>query len=134
MAGYSKTSLTKKLGIKEGSHVLLVGAPGGYLALLHPLPNAVHFASRISSATDLVHVFSTRRTELQRMLVRYRQRLKSTRTIWVSWPKKSANVPTDITEDTVRELALPLGLVDVKVCAIDEVWSGLKLVIRKEHR
>ena len=134
MAGYSGTSLTKKLGVKEGSHVLLVGAPIGYLSLLHPLPNGVHFASRISDVTDVVHVFSARRVELQRMLVRYRQRLKSTGMIWVSWPKKSAKVPTDITEDTVRELALPLGLVDVKVCAIDEVWSALKLVIRKELR
>ena len=134
MAGYSGTSLTKKLGVKEGSHVLLVGAPNGYLSLLHPLPKGVRLASRMSDVTDICHVFSTRRVELQRMLVRYRQRLKSTATIWVSWPKKSAKVPTDITEDTVRELALPLGLVDVKVCAIDEVWSGLKLVIRKELR
>ncbi len=114
--------------------MLLVGAPIGYVSLLHPLPNGVHFASCISDGTDVVHVFSARRVELQRMLVRYRQKLKSTGTIWVSWPKKSAKVPTDITEDTVRELALPLGLVDVKVCAIDEVWSGLKLVIRKELR
>ena len=134
MAGYSGTPLAQKLGVKEGSHVLLVGVPAGYLALLRPLPDGVHFGSRISEVTDIVHVFSTRRTELQRMLVRYRQKLKPTGAIWVSWPKKSAKVHTDITEDVVRELALPLGLVDVKVCAIDEVWSGLKLVVRKELR
>lgn len=133
-AGYSGTPLAKKLGIADSSNVVLVGAPDEYLSLLEPLSPGAKFGSRISEATDVVHVFSTRRAELQQMLVRYRERLKPTGTVWVSWPKKSAKVPTDITEDTIRELALPLGFVDVKVCAIDEVWSGLKLVVRKELR
>lgn len=134
MAGYSGTPLAKKLGVKEGSHVVLAGAPPEYFSLLEPMPGQVHFSPRISEVTDIVHVFSTRRAELQRMLVRYREKLKPTGMVWVSWPKKSAKVPTDITEDTIREVALPLGFVDVKVCAIDDVWSGLKLVLRKELR
>ena len=114
--------------------MVLVGAPDGYLSLLEPLPPEAKFGPRLSDATDIVHVFSTRREELQQKLVRYRERLKPAATVWVSWPKKSSKVPTDITEDKIRKLALPLGFVDVKVCAIDEVWSGLKLVVRKELR
>jgi hypothetical protein len=134
VAGYSGSPLTKKLGIKEGSQVLLVGAPGHLQDLLAPLPEAVEFVSGLTESTDIVHIFSTRRAELREALADFRPRLKPTGTVWVSWPKKSAKVPTDITEDTVRELALPLGFVDIKVCAVDEIWSGLKLVIRKELR
>ena len=134
MAGYSGTPLTKKLGIKEGSTLLLLGAPDGYLDLLAPLPEAVEIVSQVSDSTDLVHVFSTRREDLEETLLALRTQIKPTATIWVSWPKKSSKIPTDITEDTIRDIALPIGLVDVKVCAIDDIWSGLKLVIRKELR
>jgi hypothetical protein len=133
IAGYSGTPLAKKLGITDKSKVLVVGAPDGYLSLLEPLPSEVTFTARLST-TDIVHVFTTRRSELQQQLMRFREKLKPAATVWISWPKKSSKVPTDITEDTIRELALPLGFVDVKVCAIDDVWSGLKLVVRKELR
>ena len=134
MAGSSGTPLAKKLGVKEGSHIVVAGAPTYYFSLLEPLPARVHFSSRMTDVTDIVHVFSTRRAELQGMLSRYRQTLKPTGMVWVSWPKKAAKTSTDITEDTIREIALPLGFVDIKVCAIDDLWSGLKLVIRKELR
>jgi hypothetical protein len=134
MAGYSGTPLAKKLGLKEGTSVVVVDAPKGYRKLLEPLPAAVRFSSTIGPATDIVHVFSTQKTHLARTLGVVRKKLSSKAAVWVSWPKKSAKVPTDITEDTVREIALPLGFVDIKVCAVDEVWSGLKLVVRKELR
>jgi hypothetical protein len=134
MIGYSGTPLAKKLGIKEGSRLLLVDAPDDYLALLEPLPEDIQFDIQLSEATDIVQIFSVHRAELQQLLASYRAKLKSTGMIWVSWPKKSAKVPTDITEDIIREVALPLGYVDIKVCAVDQVWSGLKLVIRKELR
>ena len=134
MAGYSGTPLAKKLGIKVGNKVLLVGAPEGFPKLLEPLPEAVQFVARLSMSTDIVHVFSARKAELQSALTAFRTKLKPTAMVWVSWPKKSSKVPTDMTEDAIREVALPLGFVDIKVCAIDEVWSGLKLVVRKELR
>lgn len=134
MAGYSGTPLAKKLGIREGSKVNLIGAPEGYLKLLEPLPVDIEFVSRVSQSTDIIHFFCTQRTELEKALSTFRGKIKPTASIWVSWPKKSAKVPTTVTEDTVREVALPLGFVDIKVCAIDDVWSGLKLVIRKELR
>lgn len=134
MAGYSGTSLAKKLGIKEGVRVLVVNAPTDYRRLLEPLPASVSFESRLTQSTDIVHLFTVRKEELQRVLTNYRKKLKSTGAVWISWPKKSSKVPTDIIEDTIREVALPLGFVDIKVCAVDEVWSGLKLVIRKELR
>lgn len=134
MAGYSGTPLAKKLGIKEQTSVVAVDAPKGYRRLLEPLPAAVRFSSKIDEKTDIVHIFSTEKSDLSRELVSYRKKLGPNAAIWVSWPKKSAKVPTDITEDVVRELALPLGFVDVKVCAVDDVWSGLKLVVRKELR
>lgn len=134
MAGYSGTPLSKKLGIGAGCAVYLHGAPAGYARLLEPLPADVRFASRLTRSADIVHVFSVRRSDLQRSLARFRKTLDPDATVWVSWPKKASRVATDITEDTVRELARPLGFVDVKVCAIDDVWSGLKLVVRKELR
>ena len=134
VAGYSGTPLAKKLGIKEQANVVAVGSPRGYRELLEPLPAAVRFSSKIDNTTDVVHVFSTKKSELTRALASYRKKLDPSATVWVSWPKKAAKVPTDITEDTVREVALPLGFVDVKVCAVDDVWSGLKLVVRKELR
>jgi hypothetical protein len=133
-AGYSGTPLAKKLGIKEQANVVAVDAPANYRKLLEPLPAAVRFSSKTDETVDLVHVFSTQSASLARALEKYRKKLDPSAAVWVSWPKKAAKVPTDITEDVVREVALPLGFVDVKVCAIDDVWSGLKLVVRKELR
>lgn len=134
MAGYSDTPLAKKLGIKEGFKVFLVKAPAQYRALLEPLPARVSFPGTANSSTDLVHAFATERSALARLLPVLRKKLANDAAVWVSWPKKSSKVPTDITEGTVRELALPLGFVDIKVCAVTEVWSGLKLVVRRELR
>jgi hypothetical protein len=134
MAGYSGTPLVKKLGIREGSKLYLANAPNNYLKLVSPLPDGVKIVSRVSSNTDMVHIFSTKEVHLTRTLRAVLPKIKQDGMIWVSWPKKSAKVPTDITEDTIRKVALPLGLVDIKVCAVDDVWSGLKLVIRKELR
>ena len=134
MAGYSGTPLAKKLGLKQGTRLRPVGAPDGYQDLLEPIPSGVEFVSSLSDSTDIIHLFTSQRDHLQTLLTTYRTNLKPTGTIWVSWPKKSARIPTDITEDTIREVALPLGFVDVKVCAVTDVWSGLKLVIRKELR
>ena len=134
MAGYSGTPLAKKLGIKEQTSVVAVDAPDGYRKLLEPLPAAVRFATKIDKTVDIVHVFSTKKTQLARALASYRKSLQPNAAVWVSWPKKAAKVATDITEDVVREVALPLGFVDIKVCAVDDVWSGLKLVVRKELR
>jgi hypothetical protein len=114
--------------------VLLLGEPEGYAMLLDPLPQGVQFDSRPSHAIDIAHVFVTRKEELKEHLSNLRNRLKPEAMLWISWPKKAAKVPTSVTEDTIRELALPLGFVDVKVCAVSEVWSGLKLVVRKELR
>jgi hypothetical protein len=134
MAGYSDTPLAKKLGIKEGFTVLLVKAPVQYRALLAPLPASVRFTSTANSSTNLVHAFATERSALGRLLNTLRKKLSHEAAIWVSWPKKSSKVPTDITEDAIREIALPLGFVDIKVCAVTDVWSGLNLVVRKELR
>ena len=132
--GYSGTPLVTKLGITPGAVVITIDAPATYQALLAPLPDGVRFALRVSRATDVVHLFATRATALRRALERIRQKVRADAAVWVSWPKKASKVATDITEQTVRDIALPMGLVDVKVCAIDETWSGLKLVLRKELR
>ena len=132
--GYSGTPLAKKLGIAAGDEVLLVGAPANYRELVAPLPDGVRFVSRMGQWTDVVHVFATQRTKLEKSIRAAGAKMKPEGVIWASWPKKSSKVPTDITEDVIRELALPLHLVDVKVCAVDEIWSGLKLVIRRERR
>lgn len=134
MAGYSGTPLAKKLGIKEGSRLFLSGAPKNYLELVAPFPEGARVVPRIDGETDIVHIFSTGRAQLATMLRASLAKLKQDGTIWVSWPKKSSKMPTEITEDTIREVALPMGLVDIKVCAVDDIWSGLKLVVRKENR
>lgn len=133
-AGYSGTPLAKKLGIREGALVCTINAPANYATLLAPLSPGVQFAPKVARTTDLIHLFATERRVLARSLPAFLKAMRPDAAIWVSWPKKAAKVPTDITEDTVREIALPLGLVDVKVCAVDAVWSGLKLVIRKANR
>jgi len=133
-AGYSGTPLAKKLGFKEGSRVFVFDAPGGHKKLLEPLPSEVIFQNEAGKTTDIVHRFVTQASELKKQLTTLRKKLKPDAAVWVSWPKKSSKVATDITEDTIRALALPMGFVDIKVCAVDEVWSGLKLVVRKELR
>ncbi len=133
-AGYSGTPLAKKLGIKAGGRVFVSGAPKNYLQLLAPLPGGVTFADSLSETTDIAHIFAKRRTELENALRSWRTELRPDSAVWVSWPKKAAGVDTDITENAIRTVALPLGFVDIKVCAVDDLWSGLKLVIRKELR
>jgi hypothetical protein len=133
MAGYSGTPLPQKLGIKPGTTVVVINEPPKYRKLLGRV-DQVTFSNRIGANSDFVHLFTKRRSELQNKLSILRRKIADNGTTWVSWPKKSANVPTDITEDVVREIALPLGLVDIKVCAVDETWSGLKLMIRRENR
>ena len=132
-AGYSGKAVAEKLGIREGCRLLTLGAPDDYVAMVGPLPS-VAMGARAGTSIDLAHVFSTRRAYLRRRLLSLRKALRSDAVVWVSWPKKSAGVSTDITEDTIREIALPLGYVDVKVCAVSDVWSGLKLVVRTALR
>jgi hypothetical protein len=134
MAGYSGTPLFQKLGIKPDTTVLVIDPPNNYRKLLGQLPSGAHLTERAPNAVDFVHLFTARREQLHTELKRLRNKLSDTGTIWVSWPKKSAGRPTDVTEDTIREVALPLGLVDTKVCAVDEIWSGLKLMVRRENR
>lgn len=134
MAGYSGTPLAAKLGIKPGAEVHPIGAPAEYRTLLAPLPDGATISPRLSSRTTIVHLFSTTKQNLTEQLKGLRTRLGPEIAIWVSWPKKAAKVPTDITEDVIRQVALPLGYVDIKVCAVSDVWSGLKLVVRKELR
>jgi hypothetical protein len=132
--GYSGKPLAAKLGISEGTAVAAIGAPADYAQWLAPLPPGASIASKATASTRFVHLFATDRARLGTALKLYRECLPPDAVLWVSWPKKSAKVATDITEDTIRELALPLGYVDVKVCAVSEVWSGLKLVVRKALR
>ena len=134
MAGYSGTPLLKKLGIKEGHAVYVVSPPADYMKLLGELPQSARVIKRWSGAPDIIHLFSADRKELLRLLSEWRKKMPQNGMIWVSWPKKASKIPSTITEDVIREIALPIGLVDVKVCAIDEVWSGLKLVIRVTER
>jgi len=133
-AGYSPNRLNRKLGLKAGYRIAVVNPPDRYWDLVHPLPEGVGVAGARARRLDFVHVFVERRAELQRALPKLVARIRPEAMIWVSWPKKTSGVATDVTEDVIREIALPLGLVDVKVCAVDETWSGLKLVIRVEHR
>jgi Protein of unknown function (DUF3052) len=133
-AGYSGTPLAKKLGIGSSTRVFLSGAPKRYLDLIAPVPEGARIVRKIDDATDIVHVFATDRVRLAALLRSSLAKLRPDAAIWVSWPKKSSKVPSDITENTIRELALPMGLVDIKVCAVDDTWSGLKLVVRKQNR
>ena len=133
-AGYSGTPLAKKIGIKPGMRLLLLSAPADYRSFFSDLPERVVLAKRADASIDLTHLFVTKRAALQRHLNELRGSLRSDAVVWVSWPKKAAKVPTEVTEDTIREVALPMGYVDIKVCAVTPVWSGLKLVVRKESR
>ena len=132
--GYSGKPLVEKLGIEHGMRVAVLDAPDGYLGLVDPLPDGVRIEAALVGLPDLVHVFVRERAHLAATLADLRERIDGATPVWVSWPKKSSKVATTVTEDVVREVALPLGFVDVKVCAVSEVWSGLKLVVRKELR
>lgn len=133
--GYSGKPLAEKLGIKPGTRVLAINAPRAYRKMLRPLPARVSFVRPATAEeVDLVHLFVSRRAELEGELPRQRRKMADTSAVWVSWPKKSSGVSSDVTEDVIREVALPLGLVDTKVCAVDDVWSGLKLMVRRSAR
>jgi hypothetical protein len=134
MAGYSGKPLTQKLGIQPGFCIFVDGLPSAYSGIVGPLPADVKIAARLKAPLDMVHVFATEAAGLAAKLRRYRAALAADGMIWVSWPKKASGVPSDLSDVVVRDTALPLGLVDIKVCAIDEIWSGLKFVIPKEQR
>ena len=133
-AGYSGTPLAKKLGIAEGSTVALLAEPDQFRSLLAPVPDAVTFKTSLRGSADVVVLFATRRAEFERRVAAIGRTIFPAGGAWFAWPKRASKVPTDITEDTVREIVLPLGLVDNKVCAIDDTWSGLRVVWRKERR
>jgi hypothetical protein len=133
-AGYSGKPLALKLGVKSGFRLKTRNAPDDYLALLGPLPEGVRISARLRAPFDICHIFVTSKRQLKDWLGQYMGEIHQHGMIWASWPKKSSGVHSEVTEDTIREIALPMGLVDVKVCAVDEIWSGLKLVIRKELR
>ncbi len=132
--GYSGTPLPKKLGIKDGHRVALVGAPPGFSLGSLPAGVALGHGLRGKQPLDVLVVFVKARAELVRALPALRARMAQAGGLWIAWPKKSSGVATDMTEDVVRDVALPTGLVDNKVCAIDDTWSGLRLVIRLAHR
>lgn len=134
MTGYSGTPLVKKLGIKTGFKLCFIQAPSHYLNLLGELPPDVIILENPSELVDFIHVFIKNGIELEHYLPVIKDQIVKNGTIWVSWYKKSAKISTDVNEDIIRDTALALGLVDVKVCAVDEQWSGLKLVWRKENR
>jgi hypothetical protein len=133
VAGYSGTPLPKKLGIIAGATVALVGAPDGFPDVLAPLPTGVEVRTRAGPA-DVVVAFFTKRAALSKRVAGLGVHVFPSGGLWIAWPKRASGVATDITEDTIRDVALPLGLVDNKVCAIDDTWSGLRLVWRKELR
>ena len=132
--GYSDSPLVRKLGFAPDMRVHYANAPEHVADLVGELPEDVRVLKRAALDLDLAMLFVTERAALARGLQRLQPKLHTAGMLWVAWPKRTPKVPTDITEDVVREVALPRGLVDVKVCAIDDVWSGLKLVIRKERR
>lgn len=134
MAGYSGTPLARKLGIRPNEQIVALHHPANYRELLGELPEGARILGRAPTGAKFVHLFVTRRVELEKQLATWRTTLDEAGALWVSWPKKAAKVANDITEDVIREVCLPLGFVDIKVCAVDEIWSGLKLVIRRENR
>ena len=133
-AGYSGTPLAQKLGIGPGARVCALQAPSDYRRLVAPWPADAELVERADGRCDVVHLFVREAAVLQREATRLRKIMRDGAALWVSWPKRAAKVPTDVSEDVVREVALPLGWVDVKVCAVDATWSGLKLVVRRELR
>ena len=133
-SGYSGTPLVQKLGIKPGFCVFVAGAPADYATMTGELPAQVRIVSRLKGGIDMVHLFAANSAGLGNKLKVYRAAIKPDGMIWVSWPKKSSGLQTDLSENVLRNTALPLGLVDIKVCAVDEIWSGLKFVIPKAQR
>jgi hypothetical protein len=133
-SGYSGTPLAKKLSLRDGQRVWFGGMPQHVGDEIDEYALELTFVADPAEGIDAAHVFVTRREELENLLPSLRQQIASDGQVWVSWPKQTAKVQTDVTEDTIREVALPLGYVDTKVCTIDETWSGLKLVIRKDLR
>ena len=136
MAGYSPTPLVRKLGLKPGMAAAVIGAPPDYAALLEvtQAPPVLAVSDVIPQGLAYLHLFTSWRAEMVAVLTAARHSIARDGMIWISWPKKAAKLPTDITEDVIRAVCLPMGYVDIKVCAVTEVWSGLKLVIRKELR
>ena len=134
MVGYSGTPLPTKLGIKEGGRVAFVNAPLDFEGLVHPLPDEVETVDELEPGLDVVVFFTLSRRELERCIEDLRDAIAPDGAVWVAWPKKTSDVVTNMTEDVVREVVLPLGMVDNKVAAIDETWSGLRVVIRRENR
>jgi hypothetical protein len=135
VAGYSGTPLPRKLGIKPGSRVAVVSAPNSFLeSTLQPLPDQVGLRSAARGPLDVIVFFTKRRAELERGFAKLASTLDPAGSLWIAWPKRASGVETDLSEDTLREVGLPHGLVDTKVCAIDDTWSGLRFVIRKENR
>jgi hypothetical protein len=133
-AGYSGKPLHQKLGLKPGQQICVINSPSDYQTLIDGPVSGLEIRSTPRGQIQFAHIFETEAIRLSARLPELMKAIAPDGMIWVSWPKKAAKVPTDITEDVVRELALPIGLVDVKVCAVNEVWSGLKLVIRRERR
>ena len=134
MPGYSGTPLPKKLGIKEGHAVALLGAPKGFAGALEGLPDGVNVGTAARGSNDVIVSFHTERAELEARVPKLLDVLDVNGGLWIAWPKKASGMATDMTENVVREVALPTGLVDNKVCAIDDIWSGLRLVVRLENR
>ena len=136
MAGYSGTPLPQKLGIKENHRVAILGAPAGFDRTLGVLPAGAAVTTKLAGKTplDVVIVFVKKQGGLAKKIADVRPRMNPAAGLWIAWPKKSSGVATDMTEQVIRDVALPTGLVDNKVCAIDETWSGLRLVIRRENR
>jgi len=134
MAGYSGTPLVKKLGIKPDTKIIIKNEPTKYTELVTDIPDNVSFCTKWQKDLDFAHIFSKKRSEVFTLISEARNHIKPNGVIWVSWPKKASKVLTDITEDIIRDYALKTDLVDIKVCAVDETWSGLKLVVRKENR
>jgi hypothetical protein len=134
MAGYSGKQLSQKLGIKPGFRILVHSSPKPYSEIVGNLPDSAKVVARATASLDMVHLFATEAAGLAGKLRRLRKTIAPDGMIWVSWPKKASGVATDLSDVVVREVALPLGLVDVKVCAVDETWSGLKFVIPKDQR
>ena len=134
MAGYSETPLAKKLGIKEGFRVALVGAPQGFRRELVDLPNGVRFVTSVQTSLDVIMYFVKSQRDLTQNFTRFASKLAPDGMLWFAWPKKASGVITDLSDNSVREIGLDAGLVDVKVCAVNEIWSGLKFVIRVKDR
>ena len=134
MAGYSGTPLAKKLGIKEGSRIALVNAPQDFESELEGLPESVEFVKRTTKSLDMILLFVSTEQALARDFAKLAAKLTANGMLWIAWPKKSSGVATDLSEQRVRQIGLDAGLVDVKVCAINEIWSGLKFVYRLKDR